>query len=153
MSEPLLDRRCPNCLCRVPLTRRLFRNPFKPEWRCWRCNSVLRLSGRSPVLTGLLFGGIAYVLLEVVNASTFGSYAAGLLLWGVGSILFLARDRVSVRGCQGFYCSSCGYDLRASPSRCPECGETPTSHSKRGENVRESFEHFAEDTSARESNT
>jgi len=39
--------------------------------------------------------------------------------WPLGSLtLWLRRRRQRVPGC----CVKCGYDLRASPHRCPECG-------------------------------
>jgi hypothetical protein len=32
------------------------------------------------------------------------------------------RDRIAVRRAAAHSCQSCGYDFRATPGRCPECG-------------------------------
>jgi hypothetical protein len=55
--------------------------------------------------------------------------AEATLLLGLASIpvwfpTFWKRERQQKRLRQG-KCRSCGYDLRATPDRCPECGEVP----------------------------
>jgi hypothetical protein len=42
-----------------------------------------------------------------------------LLLWSLAFLV--ARRKPQVPG----HCPACGYDLRASPDRCPECGAVP----------------------------
>ncbi len=44
------------------------------------------------------------------------------IIWIAGFIRQRARDRLKAGGC----CVRCGYDLRATPEKCPECGNIPT---------------------------
>jgi hypothetical protein len=46
-----------------------------------------------------------------------------LPMWSLGH--FLYAHRAKARRKQGL-CATCGYDLRSTPDRCPECGNAPT---------------------------
>jgi len=63
--------------------------------------------------------------LSTDNAASFPCWLLVLLAaaWPLTSLTLLIRrrGRLALAGC----CAKCGYDLRASPDRCPECGTLP----------------------------
>ena len=93
-----------------------------------------------PVLIACLFFSVAFVLYRYDDALTrvmtdstplnITIFAGGLVSWAVILAFEVRRHRSERRkarfaACQ---CVRCGYDLRATANRCPECGEVPSSH-------------------------
>ena len=52
------------------------------------------------------------------------SYPLAVLLTALLPIAWIAKALIRRRPADGF-CAACGYDLRASPNQCPECGAVP----------------------------
>jgi hypothetical protein len=64
---------------------------------------------------GFVFGWGTYVLMVGVYALVFQQF------------ITRSRRRAAPRGT----CATCGYDLRATPERCPECGTVPPAQAAR----------------------
>ena len=73
-----------------------------------------------------------------VAAALFLPYITNHQLWSLGSVpclvlalIYITQDKQRVareeanRRRRGMICVRCGYDLRATPNRCPECGTMP----------------------------
>jgi hypothetical protein len=73
-------------------------------------------SGHTPWFLGFRYSNTRYT-----RALAFPDSA--LIALGVFTAAFAFIGRLMRRRPPGF-CSGCGYDLRASPERCPECGRT-----------------------------
>jgi hypothetical protein len=67
--------------------------------------------GGPTLYPGILTIGISWWLIAALSAIL-------PLLWCLGSWRRLRRKRTHLKNC----CPACGYDMRATPQRCPECG-------------------------------
>jgi len=58
------------------------------------------------------------------------SYVGALEIFGIlpslGLLILLRRAVLQKTGTKPGFCANCGYDLRATPNRCPECGKIPS---------------------------
>ena len=73
--------------------------------------------GRIPVTVGTITGDMIFFPSWLIVAP----HWFGVLLFGTFPAIYLIRRKKRMPGT----CKTCGYDLRATPERCPECGAVP----------------------------
>ncbi|MDB5292433.1 MAG: hypothetical protein JWL69_3674 [Phycisphaerales bacterium] len=69
------------------------------------------------------YGGLFVARLAVIGALI-------CTLTAVLNHFWITKSLPEIRKLAGGLCRSCGYDLRATPDRCPECGEEAPAESK-----------------------
>ena len=96
------------------------------------CRQAGRDSGRE--FPGLRAAGFGYGGLRGPNGSLYNLavphwfLVAATAALPLGRGLALSRARRRERAAHRGVCTRCGYDLRATPARCPECGTIAAAH-------------------------
>jgi len=93
------------------------------SWQAW----IGSLGGGVGAFLGITFaptisrGLVGYHLRGIIVAvmAGFGAYLGGRVR-AVAAMRHLRRELAAIGRCP-----SCGYDLRETPNRCPECGQIP----------------------------
>jgi hypothetical protein len=65
---------------------------------------------------------ILFMLVEAVGLLAIGALVAAVIVGGLADLWHHRRDFLEQRRRARGLCAGCGYDLRGSGSRCPECG-------------------------------
>src|SRR5688500_14825542 len=105
--------------------------PVQPRHRSLTDRIDDWLEEHSPEVVGLYvrLALMAVVVLVAIGRRHLGTFAvmAAVIGGGVVAIELLRRRHLARREFlrRHFICLECGYDLRATPERCPECGGVP----------------------------
>ncbi len=86
----------------------------------WRATGFYIVWPLAPFISPLIAAGHLAAADSITQASLGAAAAMYLLPLGIGYAVLYRMDAVRRR--RDGHCVSCGYDLRATPDRCPECG-------------------------------
>lgn len=87
----------------------------------WRCAGMYTASDMTFVGSSIIDINHPDVVVKHYGVPYWMIVAPTLVLPALWARRFMRRRSQSRRG----FCALCGYDLRATPTRCPECGKTP----------------------------
>ena len=90
--------------------------PSQPQW-----DSPITIFGPANVPPASLSGKVSVWILRVPDWAVIAAFGVLPIVW----IFTAARRLVPRKKDGGSCCAVCGYDLRATPDRCPECGTIP----------------------------
>ena len=105
-------------------------SPYRTRHEFWHLRTALPPYIHNPrvVLSHqpAQFLGFQYIRYHATSTDRY--YAIGVPFWFltlVTAVLAFRTTRALLRRHHPGHCRSCGYDLRATPDRCPECGLAP----------------------------
>jgi hypothetical protein len=69
----------------------------------------------------------AHLVFGSISVSTFamGCAVTSVFVISIGDYIIRRKEKEKRRREELGLCPACGYDLRATPGRCPECGKVP----------------------------
>jgi hypothetical protein len=107
-----------------------------PSCEAWLNRDIIMLAGYYVQLpSGRVLEAKSFAVLSVralwwLGIPPMAAAALSLILPIVWYAELLYRERGSRQRAASQICVSCGYDLRATPDRCPECGTIPAGVAK-----------------------
>ena len=116
-----------HALCMSMLILPFFSRTGRDHWHLTfeTGSPVAQINWDLTLCTSLRFGFTSSVGRNWCYRQLIIPYLLAAALFAVLPMVWLRRVLQSTRLIRAGLCPFCGYDLRATPKRCPECGKTP----------------------------